>query len=56
MYSILKKLIKAKYYPSGAQARSKLDVCFAMNKITADQYEELTMLVNEIYGEPAIEA
>lgn len=51
MYSAMKKLIIKKYYPTAAVAQDKLDVFFAMNRLTSQQYEELTALVIEVYAE-----
>ena len=57
MYTTMKKLINAKYYKTQAEAQDKLDVFFAMNKLTMDEYVELTQLVEERYKpvEPPLE-
>ena len=51
MYSAMKKLIIKKYYPTAVVAQDKLDVFFAMNRLTSPQYEELTTLIIEVYAE-----
>ena len=57
MYTTMKKLIDAKYYKTQAESQDKLDVFFAMNKLTMDEYVELTQLAGEKYNpvEPPIE-
>lgn len=50
MYKAMKKLIEKKFYKTGAEAQDKLDVFFACNRLTDDEYSELTALVTEIYG------
>lgn len=49
--SIMHNLISKKFYSEKAQATEKLDIYFAMNKITAEQYSELTLLAEESYTE-----
>ena len=56
MNNILKNLITKKFYADKDTATVKVDTCFAMNKITADQYSDLVMLINEHYPLPAEEA
>lgn len=51
MYRILSNLITKHYYPDKETAQEKCDVCFAMGKITEEQYTDLTALVDEIYAE-----
>lgn len=51
MYNILKNLINKKYYANREMAISKVDTCFAMNKLTEDQYSDLMMLIDEKYPE-----
>ena len=59
MYNLMKKLIEKKFYPDAATVQNKLDVFFAMSRITEDEYAELTGLVGTMYptsdaaGEPA---
>ncbi len=50
MYTILKNLINKKYYPTAEAAQENVDVAWAMNRITDEQAQELTELVNKKYG------
>lgn len=50
MYNSLKKLISKKYYKTAEEAQNKLDVMYACNRLTDDEYTELTALVAEVYG------
>lgn len=54
MYNAMKNLIGKRFYASGDAAQDKLDVFFAVGRLTEDNYMELTLLVSEIY--PAAEA
>lgn len=49
MYNVMKKLINKKFYDTAEEAQDKLDVFFACNRLTDDQYSELTLLVEEVY-------
>ena len=49
MYNSMKKLIEKKFYVDAETAQKKLDVFYACNRLTDEQYTELTMLVNEVY-------
>lgn len=51
MYAAMKKLITKKFYATAEDAQNKLDVFYACNRITDDQYAELTALIEEVYGE-----
>lgn len=51
MYNPMKKLIERKFYKGAEQAQAKLDVFYAVNRLSDDEYAELTALVVEIYGE-----
>ena len=51
MYNVMKKLINKKFYTTKAEAQDKIDVFFACNRLTDDQYAELTTLIEEVYGE-----
>lgn len=53
MYSAMKKLIQKKYYQTAAEAQDKIDVFYAMNRLTTLQYEELTSLIIVVYREAA---
>lgn len=50
MYNSMKKLIEKKFYADSETAQKKLDVFYACNRLTDEQYTELTMLVGEVYG------
>lgn len=51
MYSAMKRLITRKFYKTSDEAKNKLDVFYAVNRLTDDQYTELTRLVAESYPE-----
>ena len=51
---LLKKLIVKKYYKEQADIENKLNVFYAMNKITDEEYSELTLLVEDTYIEAEI--
>ena len=46
---LLKKLIVKKYYKEKADIENKLNVFYAMSKITDEEYGELTLLIEDIY-------
>ncbi len=48
---LLKKLIAKKYYKEKADIENKLNVFYAMNKITDEEFAELTLLVEDTYIE-----
>ena len=48
---LLKKLIVKKYYKEKADIENKLNVFYAMNKISDEEYSELTLLVEDTYTE-----
>lgn len=50
--TLLENLINKKYYEKKEEIQSKLDVFFAMNKISAEEYSKLTLKVEEMYAEP----
>lgn len=49
---LLKKLIVKKYYKEKTDIENKLNVFYAMSKISDEEYSELTLLVEETYTEP----
>ena len=53
MYKSMKILITKHFYKSGEIAQNKLDVFFACNRLTQEEYTELTALVATVYGEEA---
>lgn len=50
MYKSMKTLITRKFYKSAELAQKKLDVFFAVNRLTDEEYTELTALVATVYG------
>ena len=50
MYKSMKILITRHFYKSAEVAQSKLDVFFAVNRLTNEEYTELTALVETVYG------
>lgn len=49
---LLKKLIAKKYYKEKTDIENKLNVFYAMSKISDEEYSELTLLVEDTYTEP----
>ena len=52
MYSILTKLISAKFYSSAEAASQKADVFYACNKLADAEYAEITALIAQMYPAP----
>ena len=50
MYKSMKILIGKHFYKTADAAHNKLDVFFAVNRLSQEEYEELTALVNTVYG------
>ena len=50
MYNAMKKLIEKKFYKTADEAQEKLDIFFAVGRLTEEQYTELSLLVVEVYG------
>jgi hypothetical protein len=48
---LLKKLIAKKYYKEKTDIENKLNVFYAMSKISDEEYSELTLLVEDTYAE-----
>ena len=48
--TLLEKLIVKKYYASKEDIENKLNVFYAMNKITDEEYSNLTLKVEEFYA------
>ena len=48
---LLKKLIAKKYNKEKADIENKLNVFYAMSKISDEEYSELTLLVEDTYEE-----
>lgn len=51
MYNAMKRLITKKFYKTADEAQNKLDVFYAVNRLTDEQYRELTDLVTTTYAE-----
>ena len=51
MYNAMKTLINKKFYKTADVAQNKLDVFYAANRLTDDEYLELTTLIQTIYTE-----
>ena len=50
MYKSMKILIGKHFYKTADAAQNKLDVFFAVNRLSQEEYEELTALVETVYG------
>lgn len=48
---LLKKLIAKKYYKEKTDIENKLNVFYAMSKISDEEFAELTLLVEDTYIE-----
>lgn len=48
---LMTNLIEKKFYETKDEAIEKLDVYFAMNRISEEEYATLTMLAEETYAE-----
>lgn len=51
---LMKNLISKKFYDSKDDAIAKLDVYFAMNRISEEEYAELALMAESVY-EPVVE-
>ena len=49
MYETMKRLIERRFYATAEEAQEKIDVFFAVNRLTAEQYAELSALIEEVY-------
>lgn len=52
---MMTNLINKKFYDGKDETIEKLDVYFAMNRISEEEYMELVMLAEEIYPDPVPE-
>lgn len=48
--TLLEKLITKKYYANKETIENKLNVFYAMSKITDEEYSNLTLKVEEVYA------
>ena len=58
LVELLDKLITKKYYATKEEIENKLNVFYAMSKITDEEYSNLTLKAEEVYAveeEPAEE-
>lgn len=51
---LMENLIKKKFYKTKDEAIAKLDVYFAMSRITEEEYATLVMLAEETYADSVI--
>ena len=51
MYNVMKKLIEKKFYQTADIAQDKIDIFFAVGRLTDEQYTELSLLIQEVYNE-----
>lgn len=49
---MMQNLINKKFYDGKNEAIEKLDVYFAMNRISEEEYMDLVMLAEEMYPDP----
>ena len=50
MYKAMKILIEKKFYKTADVAQNKLDVFYAANRLSDDEYIELTSMVTDMYS------
>ena len=50
MFNTMKKLIEKKFYKIADAAQDKIDVFFAVGRLTDEQYTELDLLIREVYA------
>ena len=55
MFKILENLINNKYYATRAEVERKLNVFFAYNVLTEEEYTQLMALTEEKYKETVLE-
>ena len=55
MYKILENLINNKYYATREEVERKLNVFFAYNVLTEEEYTQLMALTEEKYKETVVE-
>ena len=55
LIELLQNLINKKYYENKEEIENKLNVFYAMNKITDEEYSALTLKVEEVYKAEAVE-
>ena len=55
MSKIMENLINNKYYATKEEVEKKLNVFFAFNVLTQEEYTQLMELTNQMYNETVIE-
>ena len=55
MSKIMENLINNKYYATKDEVEQKLNVFFAFNVVTQEEYTQLMELTNQMYNETVIE-
>lgn len=50
MYNAMKKLIEKHFYKTKEEAQDKIDVFFACNRLTDEEYADLSALIEEVYN------
>lgn len=53
--TLLENLIDKKFYNTKEEIQNKLDVFYAMSKISDEEYTNMTLKVEEVYAEPVEE-
>ncbi len=51
---LMENLINKKFYDTKDEAVAKLDVYFAMNRISEDEYATLALLAEEVYAQEVL--
>lgn len=49
MYKTMKILITNKFYETACEAQNKVDVFYAVNRLTDAEYAELSLLIENTY-------
>lgn len=52
--TLMTNLIKKKFYDTKEDAIAKLDVYFAMNRISEEEYATLALLAEEVYAQEVL--
>lgn len=55
IYDLLLKLIEKKFYDNKEEIENKVNVFYAMSKITDEEYTDLTLKIEEVYAEVVLE-
>lgn len=51
---LMENLINKKFYDTKGEAVAKLDVYFAMNRISEEEYATLALLAEEVYAQEVL--